>query len=80
MSTQSTPLSAAKQALLAQRLQGRAKRSRPTIPRRPPGTAIPLSFSQQRLWFLYQFEPANPFYNVPFALHLQGKLDVAALT
>ena len=39
---------------------------------------IPLSFSQQRLWFLQQLEPANPFYNQSFAIQLLGDLDVAS--
>lgn len=47
----------------------------------PPGTLIssPLSFAQQRLWFLYQLAPENPFYNVPAAIRLTGKLDQTAL-
>ncbi|HYE32269.1 MAG TPA: amino acid adenylation domain-containing protein [Methylomirabilota bacterium] len=42
-------------------------------------TVGPLSYSQQRLWFLTQLEPKNPTYNVPFALKLTGSLDVTRL-
>ena len=79
ISTRKSQLSATKRALLAKRLKGNLKSSSPKIPCREPGTIVPLSFSQQRLWFLYQFAPDSPFYNVPFALHLKGKLDIAAL-
>lgn len=38
-----------------------------------------LSFAQQRLWFLAQLEPNNPFYNIFAAIRLQGQLNIAAL-
>jgi amino acid adenylation domain-containing protein/non-ribosomal peptide synthase protein (TIGR01720 family) len=41
---------------------------------------LPLSFSQQRLWFLEQLEPGTPLYNVPAAVRLSGPLDVDVLT
>ncbi|WP_445300994.1 amino acid adenylation domain-containing protein [Microcoleus sp. C2D2] len=41
--------------------------------------AFPTSFAQQRLWFLDQFEPGNPFYNLPAAVLLKGRLNVVVL-
>jgi len=39
----------------------------------------PVSFAQQRLWFLDQLEPGNPLYNVPCAVRMRGQLDLKAL-
>jgi len=40
---------------------------------------LPLSPAQARLWFISQYEPQSPVYNVPLAMRLRGRLDVAAL-
>ncbi len=40
---------------------------------------IPMSFAQQRLWFLSELMPDNPFYNMPVAMRLQGRIDRVAL-
>jgi amino acid adenylation domain-containing protein len=40
---------------------------------------LPLSFAQQRLWFIEQLEGGTAVYNIPAALHLNGTLNVTAL-
>ncbi|WP_237724237.1 non-ribosomal peptide synthetase [Rhodococcus sp. DK17] len=50
----------------------------PLVPRTRP-EHIPLSYAQQRIWFLNRFDPHSPVYNIPFAVRLSGPLDTAAL-
>jgi amino acid adenylation domain-containing protein len=55
------------------------------VPRLPPIVRnahtgrLPLSYAQQRLWFLHQLEPRSAAYNMPVALHLAGPFNVSAL-
>ncbi|WP_062393759.1 non-ribosomal peptide synthetase [Gordonia phthalatica] len=45
----------------------------------PRPERIPLSFAQQRMWFINRFEPGSPVYNLPTVLRLTGPLDPTAL-
>ncbi len=62
-------------------ITNKAKNSPLTIPplQRPESALIPLSFSQQRLWFLHQLDPTTPMYNIPAAVRMRGRLDLKAL-
>ncbi|HEY2737158.1 MAG TPA: condensation domain-containing protein, partial [Thermoanaerobaculia bacterium] len=56
-----------------------ARQIAPALVPRPREGALPLSFAQQRLWFIDQLEPGNPLYNLPVALRVEGPLDRAVL-
>nr|BFE74343.1 hypothetical protein GCM10020092_076440 [Actinoplanes digitatis] len=71
-------LSDSQRAALAARL--RQGRGTTTIPRRDPNLAeLPLSSGQEQLWFIDQFAPGLPTYNVAGTLNLDGDLDTDAL-
>ncbi|MBY0273555.1 MAG: amino acid adenylation domain-containing protein, partial [Alphaproteobacteria bacterium] len=66
---------------LAKVLGGKEEKTRTAPPITPSGEIkdIPLSFAQQRLWFIDQLLPNSNLYNVPIALRLRGKLNIEAL-
>ena len=51
----------------------------PSLVARQRPDVLPLSFAQERLWFLDQLEPGSATYNMPAALRIRGRLDVEAL-
>src|SRR5689334_14373949 len=65
-------------AELATRIGGDGGRLEPLVPVARPAV-LPLSFAQNRLWFLDQLQGPSPIYNMPIALRLGGRLDVEAL-
>jgi hypothetical protein len=69
-----------KRALLFQQLQKQKEQEQAAEPLRIPrlpreSETYPLSFAQQRLWFLNNFEPESPEYNIPHAFRIEGDLD-----
>ena len=49
------------------------------ITKRDADKVIPLSFAQERLWFLDQLQPNNPFYNIPETYRIRGNIDLSIL-
>ncbi|MCC5658374.1 amino acid adenylation domain-containing protein [Nostoc sp. XA010] len=74
-------LSPEKRELLMQRLNQQTEKVVPTIitAQTRESNSFPLSFAQERLWFIEQLQPGNVFYNITNAVRLQGKLNIAAL-
>ncbi|MEH2327802.1 non-ribosomal peptide synthetase [Nostoc sp.] len=77
MNKQHSNLSPAKKALLEKWKGGKFKAD--TILKRQISENIPLSFSQQRLWFIDQLYHGSSFYNIPIAFHITGKLNIRVL-
>nr|WP_277991511.1 non-ribosomal peptide synthetase [Corallococcus macrosporus] len=65
--------------LLAGRLERLPRAAAPALEPVKRDAPLPLSFAQQRLWFLDQLQPGGSTYNVPGAVHLEGELDREAL-
>ncbi|MDH6711470.1 amino acid adenylation domain-containing protein, partial [Kitasatospora sp. MAA19] len=65
-------------AALAQRLDDTTT-SRPALTTTTRPEALPVSYAQQRLWFLGELEGPSPTYNIPLCLRLSGRLQVEAL-
>ncbi|HLL47749.1 MAG TPA: condensation domain-containing protein, partial [Longimicrobiaceae bacterium] len=66
----------------ARQVEGLRRAAQPVLPPVVPAErtgALPLSFAQERLWFLDRLQPDSAFYNIPAALGLGGALDVEAL-
>lgn len=72
-------LSPTKQAILEKRLQGKVNSQVKVILKRSQTSPAPLSFAQQRLWFLHQLDPASTAYNESGFVRLTGSLNIAAL-
>ncbi len=70
----SPSLAAFAERINAQRNEGRNRLSE-IIPI-PRDSALPLSFAQQRLWFLAQFDGVSDTYHIPLVLHLRGQLNI----
>ncbi|MDY7022800.1 MAG: condensation domain-containing protein, partial [Cyanobacteriota bacterium] len=74
-------LSPEKRAILEQRLREKATQAqqKKAIPKIDRLGSLPLSFSQQRMWFLERLDPGNFAYNRPAALQLTGRLNISVL-
>ncbi|MFJ8593553.1 non-ribosomal peptide synthase/polyketide synthase [Streptomyces sp. NPDC093598] len=68
------------QEAMRRRLAGRAAAARQGIPRADRSRPLPLSFAQQRLWFLDRLRPGDARYNSAVALRLTGPLDHTVLS
>ncbi|MEU4440019.1 non-ribosomal peptide synthetase/MFS transporter [Micromonospora chalcea] len=70
---------AARQALIARRLRARQTATAARIAPRPAGAEVPLSYAQERVWFMDQLAPGEAAYHIAVPLRVRGPLDVDAL-
>ena len=81
LSDRKDKLSSARRALLAKRLQGAkgSGQASNVIEKRPLSGPAPLSYTQQRIWFMHQLTPDGTAYNMHDAWRVRGPLDLPAL-
>ncbi|MFG2058176.1 amino acid adenylation domain-containing protein [Micromonospora sp. NPDC048930] len=70
---------AARQALIARRLRARQAAPTARIAPRPADAEVPLSYAQERVWFMDQLAPGEAAYHIAVPLRVRGPLDVDAL-
>ncbi|TBU96302.1 non-ribosomal peptide synthetase, partial [Stutzerimonas kirkiae] len=73
------PLGQRRQILEKMTETGQGFKLLPIVPSRHETEHVPLSYAQQRQWFLWQLEPESAAYNIPAALRLKGELEIEAL-
>src|SRR5215203_213330 len=82
-STRLASLSPEERAALVMQLKRKSQRAEKpvehAIARRPIRTEAPLSFAQQRLWFLHQLDPNSSAYHLPIYYQFTGELNINAL-
>jgi amino acid adenylation domain-containing protein len=61
------------------RLLRQAEHSPQPVPKVERGPRLPLSFAQERMWFLYRFQPDSPVYNITAFARLNGHIDPSGL-
>ncbi|MFF5900156.1 amino acid adenylation domain-containing protein [Streptomyces argenteolus] len=66
-------------AALATALEKGSRPARPALVPQERPAVLPLSYAQQRLWFLHRLEGPSATYNIPFAVRIDGPLDTGAL-
>ncbi len=67
------------QLVEAELSEGQTTAGVPPLEKADRAAELPLSFAQQRLWFLAQLEPESSVYNISTALRLKGNLSVSVL-
>src|SRR5215510_1471390 len=83
VSSRLASLSPEERAALVMQLKRKSRRAETAVDQgitpRANRLEAPLSFAQQRLWFLHQLDPDSPAYHLPVYYRLSGRLNITAL-